>query len=113
MVHPIVQQKALQSIYRMTDSFVFLSVPLLFEAGFDALCDQIVVVYAEDEIQLERLMKRNQLSKEEAEQRIQAQLSQQEKCQKADYIIDNSRDLCYTIEQINEMIKEVKQHYGH
>lgn len=112
MVHPIVQQKALQSIYRMTDSFVFLSVPLLFEAGFDALCDQIVVVYAEDEIQLERLMKRNQLSKEEARQRIQTQLSQQEKCQKADYIIDNSRDLCYTIEQINEMIKEVKQHYG-
>lgn len=112
MVHPIVQQKALQKIHSMNDSFVFFSVPLLFEAGFDTLCDQIVVVYADDEIQLERLIKRNHLSKEDAKRRIQTQLPQKEKCQKADYIIDNSRDLCYTIEQIHEMIKEVKQHYG-
>lgn len=33
-------------------------------------------------------------------------MTQEEKCQKSDYIIDNSKELCYTIEQVNEIIRK-------
>ena len=46
------------------------------------------------------------LTLEEAKKRIDAHMTQEEKCQKSDYIIDNSKELCYTIEQVNEIIRK-------
>lgn len=84
---------------------IFLSVPLLFEAGFEKLCDEVWCVYANSEVQLDRLMKRNNIVKEEAEKMIQSQMPLEEKCQKSTFIIDNSDELCYTIEQIQKILK--------
>ena len=50
-------------------------------------------------------MKRNHLAQEEAEKMIQSQMPLDEKCQKATFIIDNSDELCYTIEQIQKILK--------
>ena len=62
-------------------------------------------VYTNSEVQLDRLMKRNHLAQEEAEKMIQSQMPLDEKCQKATFIIDNSDELCYTIEQIQKILK--------
>lgn len=68
---------------------VFVAVPLLFETGMDDMFDEIVLVYAQDEIRLERLMKRNGFSREYALQRINSQMSQEEKLPKAHKVIFN------------------------
>lgn len=69
---------------------VFVSVPLLFETGFDKMFDKIIFVAADDKIRLERLMQRNNFTKEQALLRMNAQQSQEEKIQKSDYIIYNN-----------------------
>jgi len=66
---------------------------LLVESGRDREMDLLVVVVADDEVRLQRLMNRNGLSRAEALQRLQAQLPQQVKRERADYVIDNSGSL--------------------
>jgi dephospho-CoA kinase len=63
---------------------------LMIESGGYRRFDQLVVVYCRPEVQLERLMRRNNLSREEAERRIAAQMSQEEKLRFADFSIDTS-----------------------
>lgn len=72
-----------------TEGTVFVSVPLLFEANFEDLFDKILFISAPVEIRLERLMKRNNLTKDEALVRINAQLREEEKISKCDYVIIN------------------------
>ncbi len=106
LIHPIVFTICEKKIAKSSAQIIFLSVPLLFEAGFDVLCDEIWCVYLQSDVQVDRLMKRNHITEEEAKQRIQIQMSQEEKCQKSTYIIDNSRELCYTIEQIQKILNK-------
>ncbi len=69
---------------------VILDVPLLFEAGWDYLCDEIWVVSVPMEIQLDRLVKRDKLTRKQAADRISAQMSLEEKCSRGDFVLDNS-----------------------
>lgn len=63
------------------EAFVVLDIPLLFESKLESLVDKIIVVSVTEELQLERLMKRNQLTEEEAVSRIRAQMPLEEKQQ--------------------------------
>jgi dephospho-CoA kinase len=65
-------------------------VPLLFETGWNREYPEILVVYAPREAQLERLVRRNGFSVEEAEQRIAAQMPIDEKRELATWVLDNS-----------------------
>lgn len=71
----------------------FVSVPLLFESGFEALFDKVILVYADDKTRLERLIKRSNLVPEQAQNRINIQMSQDEKIKLADYVIYNNSSL--------------------
>jgi dephospho-CoA kinase len=63
---------------------------LMIESGGYKRFDKLIVVHCRDEVQLERVMARNNLSREEAQKRIGAQMSQEEKKKFADYLIDTS-----------------------
>lgn len=63
---------------------------LMIESGSYKRFDKLIVVYCRPEVQLERVMTRNNLSRDEAERRIGAQMSQEEKKKFADYLIDTS-----------------------
>jgi len=63
---------------------------LMIESGGYKRFDKLIVVHCRPEVQLERLLKRDGLSEAEARQRIAAQMSQEEKCKFADYLIDTS-----------------------
>ena len=63
---------------------------LMIESGTYRRFDCLVVVHCRPEVQLERLMARDGLSREDAERRIAAQMSQEEKKKHADYLIDTS-----------------------
>jgi dephospho-CoA kinase len=67
-----------------------LEVPLLFETGLDSHADRIVVVVADESTQVERMLKRDELTEIEAKQRITAQMSLAEKARQADYVIYNA-----------------------
>ncbi len=79
---------------------VFVAIPQLFEAGMENLFDRIFLVYCEDNIRLERLMKRNNFTKEYAQTRINSQLSQDEKLIKSHLVFYNNGD----IEQIKAVV---------
>ncbi len=68
----------------------FLDYPLLFEAGYDRLCDTVWCVYLPREEQTRRLMNRDSLSRREAAARIDAVLSSEEKAARSQVVIDNS-----------------------
>lgn len=88
------------------DKLVVVDIPLLYESGLQSHYDQVMLVYVPREIQLERLMKRDGLTKEQAEKRLQAQMSIEEKKKLADIVIDNSGTIENTERQIQAFWEE-------
>ncbi len=90
-IHPFVraQFKATTDTFPPHQTLVY-SIPLLFEANLTHLVTEIWVVFCEPTQQKARLMARNNLSETDTQSRIDAQMSLQTKCEKADYVLDNS-----------------------
>ncbi|CAO3698771.1 unnamed protein product [Rhizopus stolonifer] len=87
---------------------VICDVPLLIESKMDRFMSFTVVVYCSENIQLERLKKRDGLKDEQAMQRIKAQMPMAEKVEKADIVLDNSTDMSQLKIQVQNMIKKVR-----
>ncbi|MGG1312072.1 MULTISPECIES: dephospho-CoA kinase [Cohnella] len=84
---------------------VVVDVPLLYESGLQSLFEEVMVVYVPRSVQLERLMKRDGLSKADAERRLNAQMDIEEKKRLADIVIDNSGSLEDTALQLERFRK--------
>jgi dephospho-CoA kinase len=80
---------------------------LMIESGGYKRFDKLVVVHCRPEVQLERLMLRNGLSREEAQKRIASQMPQEEKQRYADYLIDTSDGFELTRERTVEVLKQL------
>ena len=85
----------------------FIDIPLFFEREGAYDIDKVLVVYTPKEIQLERLIKREGLSQEEAKQRINAQLPIDTKREKASYLIDNSKNLAHLQSECERVKEEI------
>ncbi len=109
ITHPYVIQAFTEQMKRLekTERMVVLDIPLLFEAKMEVYCDKIICVYVDKETQIERLIERDGLTEEEALKRIESQMSLTEKCQKSDYVIDNSQDFDYTYKQFKEIYQKL------
>jgi dephospho-CoA kinase len=108
IVHPVVRRRMLaekEAYVQKGAQTVVLDIPLLFESELTHLVDKIIVVYVDDDVQLERLMKRNGFSKEEALARIRAQMPLREKVKKADAVIDNNGTIEETKQQLLQIFK--------
>ena len=92
-----------------TEDIFFMDLPLLFELQYEDWFDQIWLVDVTEETQLSRLMTRNALSQDEAEKRIAAQLSLQEKRKRADVLIDNNGSLEETRQQIRNALQKLER----
>ncbi|QWS49483.1 dephospho-CoA kinase [Bacillus sp. JNUCC-24] len=109
IVHPEVRKEMLKQREEgvsQKETFVVLDIPLLFESQLESLVDRIIVVYTTPELQLSRLMNRNDLSEEEALNRIHSQQSLEEKCKKADHVIENTQDLAFIRKQLQNILNE-------
>lgn len=84
---------------------ILLDIPLLFENNLTHLVDKTIVVIAEEEVQLKRLMKRDASTLEEAKQRIKSQISVSEKAKLADVVIDNNGTINATQSQLESVLK--------
>jgi len=85
------------------EKILIINAALIYEAKIDNLMDKIIVVYINEEKQIERLMERNNLSAQESLKRIKSQTPLKEKVKMADYVIDNSNSLDKTREQVEKI----------
>lgn len=110
IIHPKIKELILKLQEQHKDEdMVFLDIALLYEANFVDLVEKVAVVYVDKGVQLERLMTRNSLSKEEALKRIESQMSPQEKASLGDFVINNSYRKEDTFQQIDEILEKLKR----
>ena len=83
---------------------VAVSVPQLYETGWEVYFDYVLLVIADDEIRLTRLIKRDNFTEEAAKNRLSAQISQAEKAKKADFLINNSGEIENTVLQLKNVL---------
>ncbi len=91
---------------RQPHAVIVLDAALLIETGYHKKMDALVVVYADEEQQLKRLIERDGLSREQALARIRSQMPLSEKCTHADYVIDNRRSREATEQQARDVFAE-------
>ena len=89
------------------EKILIIDAALIYEAKIDRSMDKIIVVYINEDEQVKRLVKRDNLSKEEALQRIKSQMPMKEKVKMADYVIDNSSSLDKTKKQVEKIWKKL------
>lgn len=90
-------------------SVFFMDIPLLYERQYEDWFDKVWLIYVNSDQQLSRLMARNKLSKEEALDRIQAQMSLDEKRVLADAVVDNSGSLIETYSQLDKLLEDLEK----
>ena len=107
--HPLIKQRLLDQLTTCKAErreLVVLDVPLLFEAGWERIPDEIWVVFVNQKTQLERLMQRNSLSELSARERIASQMPIEEKICRANVVIDNNGTFEETAIQVrNALLK--------
>ena len=112
IVHPLVieaQDKWIRGVESSDpNGIAVIDAALMIESGGYKRFNKLIVVWCESAIQLERLMSRDALSESDAKQRIAAQMSQNEKKQFADHLIDTSRGFDDTRSQVVEVVKKLK-----
>jgi len=108
LIHPEVRKHTLA---RMHDAelqnipMFVVDAPLLFEAGVDEICHSVLVIAADSNLRMERVLERSQISNIDFKRRDDIQLSIEEKIRRADHVIFNNGSL-------KDLLKQVEQFYG-
>jgi dephospho-CoA kinase len=102
IVWPPVLARKRAAIYEPGPDVLLLDAIKLFESGMAADCDAVWVITSPRELQIERIIARNNVDRAEAERRIDAQPPQEEKVARADLVIDNSGSLDDLRRQVRE-----------
>lgn len=110
LVHPIVRQHFQQMISNSQATFVIYEAAILFESGSDEFCDYIVTVAANLQERIQRVMKRDGVSKELVEDRMRNQLNDELKIKKADFVVNNEaiKDTKIQINTIFQLLLKLK-----
>jgi len=107
IIHPLVKSRLLAQMAEILKSdasaFVLVEVPLLFEVGWRDMFDTVIVVYADYETCLERLMARDGVEQAVAVKELESQLPLSAKVELADHVIDNSGTLSVTTTQVEHL----------
>ncbi|XLQ11526.1 MAG: dephospho-CoA kinase [cyanobacterium endosymbiont of Epithemia adnata isolate EadnSB Bon19] len=106
-IHPFIINKFEKEISLLKSSIIILSIPLLFEAQLTSLVTEIWVVHCSHEKQIKRLIKNNQMTKNQAIQRIESQMSLEEKIALANVVLDNSLTPDILYKQIDYYLKNL------
>lgn len=107
ITHPAIAELAIERLQRLKEKpgvpLVIYEAPLLFEAGAEGRVDRVLVVKIDPQVQLHRLMARDGLDAVAAKQRIAAQMPQQGKLARADFVIDNSGSVAAALQQVDSL----------
>lgn len=112
IIHPVIGKMLIDSIESEREKkteILILDIPLLFENNMQMWIRPVILVYTNPEKQIERLMKRENLSESEALNIIKSQMPIEEKKKLADFIIDNNDDLIKTESQVKIIWQELQK----
>jgi len=108
IVHPSVVLSCRRRIKELNqEKIVAVLVPLLFDANMADEYDEIWTVFTSEEVLKQRLGERDKLDAIEIQRRLEAQLPQSEKCNRADQVIDNSHSEAETARQVNLLLEKL------
>ena len=112
IVHPFVTSELFAEIKKSAESgatTIVYDAPQLFESNADVICDEIISVTAEKSVRLERICKRDNISKENALMRMNAQRDEGFFRENSDYIIENNSDLSSLNVQLEGLLKQLNR----
>jgi dephospho-CoA kinase len=108
IIHPRVREIELRQLEQWRDEpLVVLCVPLLLENRMEHLVDWVVVVTVDLQTRYRRLWQRDRLTRDQVDARLAAQMPQEEKVERADYVIDNAGTHKETKQQVRELIQKL------
>lgn len=111
IVHPKVRDivdEEIQKHIALSTKVIVIDVPLLFETQYDEIVDKTIVVYTTKKEQIKRLMTRDNIDKEYAQMKINAQMSLSDKVDRADYVVNNSYSILNTKKDFNKILKDLE-----
>lgn len=111
LLFPIITKEIEKMIDEADKEFVLLDAPQLFESGADKICDKIISVIAPRDMLIERAVERDNISYEEAENRLKSQYSQQFFIDNSNYIIENKTTISDLIDNTLVKIKEIRSSF--
>jgi len=107
ITHPAIIKTSSEKVERIKKSHpgtvIVVDAALLIEAGMHRAVDRVIVVYADEEKQMERMKKRDDLDEREAKKRLSCQMPIKEKFKYADYLIENNG----TEEELKSVVKRI------
>ena len=113
IVHPFVfmeeERRRKEIVQKNPKAIILFDAALLIETGSDQLMDKVILVTIDRRKQISRIMKRDELTREEAIRRIEAQMPQAKKKGKADYMIDGGQPLTAIEDQIRKIYEELAE----
>ncbi|MBR5231349.1 MAG: dephospho-CoA kinase [Clostridia bacterium] len=109
IIHPLVIGKMQRLTQEAQTAIVFWDVPLLYETGMDKDCDEVWCVYVSQSEQIRRVMKRDQLTRAQALDRINSQMPAAEKKEKAAHLINTSGNYRATRRRIYGLLRELQR----
>ncbi len=107
-IHPLIKDEIIKeaAIFESYGKPYFIDIPLFFENKSYNI-KRSLVVYVDKELQVERLMKRDKIEKDEALVKIGNQMDIEEKRKMATYVIDNTKDLKHLQDEVERVRKEI------
>lgn len=106
-IYPKLREEFLKEVPNKNTKVIFYDAPILFERSLDKLVDQTLLIYAPKEIQIQRLTQRDSIDEQLAEKILASQLSIEEKKNKADFVIENTRDIKYLERALRDLIAQI------
>ncbi|HLR21993.1 MAG TPA: dephospho-CoA kinase [Tissierellaceae bacterium] len=113
ITHPYIYKSMKEYIKKYCDkNILFLDIPLLFEEideikKYSIGFDEIWLVYTDEDRQIKRLIKRDNFTRDEAKERIQTQMSMEEKINLSSKVIDNRKDILNLKENVERLLKDL------
>lgn len=107
-------QSAAEQLYRDGFNIVLIDAPVLYESGFDKMCECVVCVTAPEEVIVSRIIKRDGLSKADARKRLASQKTREELEGHADFVIsnDDERPVLYErVKRCTESLQAIRDEY--
>lgn len=109
IVHPVVKRDFMQWREVQNCSLVGMECAILFESGFNVLADATVVVHASDEVRLQRVLLRDGATEQQVRARMAAQMSEQDRMARADYVVVNEGGESDVERQILQILRDIRQ----
>lgn len=105
ITHPLIDRVVRQQLKEHGKAEqIFLVVPLLYESGLEDMCDEIWLVTVDKDVQIQRIMERDEVDRDMAAQKIASQLAQEEQLTRKPLVLRNNSDLPALYKQVDDLL---------